>query len=118
MPATLSSSDSRLRVDTTCKGMKTTDSVNPPETQALWATRDLARFIGCSERQVARLRVEGLPAVRVGGLVRFIPSKVMTWLECRDERARQLADIAASGDEDNAECAAADMAREFPSALP
>ena len=35
-----------------------------------------------------------------------------------DERARQLADIAADDDEDNAECAAADLAREFPSALP
>ncbi len=29
------------------------------------------------------------------------------------ERARQLADIAASGDEDNAEATAADLAREF-----
>ena len=118
MQATLSSSDSRIRVDTTCTGMTTTDSVNPPETMALWATRDLASFIGCSERQVARLRVEGLPAVRVGGLVRFIPSKVMSWLECRDERARQLADIAANDDADNSECAAADLVREFPSSLP
>jgi hypothetical protein len=33
-----------------------------------------------------------------------------------DERARRLADIAASGDEDNAECAAVDLAREFPPA--
>jgi hypothetical protein len=31
-----------------------------------------------------------------------------------DERANQLADIAATGDEDNAECAAADLFREFP----
>ena len=31
-----------------------------------------------------------------------------------DERANQLADIAATGDEDNAECAAADFFREFP----
>jgi hypothetical protein len=31
-----------------------------------------------------------------------------------DDRARALADIAAHGDEDNAECAAADLAREFP----
>lgn len=30
------------------------------------------------------------------------------------ERARQLADIAVSGDEDCAEVAAADLAREFP----
>jgi hypothetical protein len=33
----------------------------------------------------------------------------------KDERARQLADIAATGDEDNSSCAAADLAREFPS---
>lgn len=31
-----------------------------------------------------------------------------------DERARQLADIATSGDENNAEVAAADLNREFP----
>jgi hypothetical protein len=30
------------------------------------------------------------------------------------DRSRQLADIAASGDEDAAECAAADLFREFP----
>jgi hypothetical protein len=34
-----------------------------------------------------------------------------------DERANQLADIAASGDEDNAECCIADSFREFPPAL-
>jgi hypothetical protein len=33
-----------------------------------------------------------------------------------DERACQLADIVASSDEDNAECAAADLFREFPPA--
>ena len=32
----------------------------------------------------------------------------------KQEREQQLADIAACGDEDNAECAAADLAREFP----
>jgi hypothetical protein len=37
----------------------------------------------------------------------------MTWLESRDQRARQLADIAATGSEDAAECAAADLFREF-----
>jgi len=34
-----------------------------------------------------------------------------------DERANQLTDVAATGDEDNAECAAADLFREFPPAL-
>jgi hypothetical protein len=53
----------------------------------------------------------------VGGLIRFTPSRVMTWLECRDKRSSQLADIAATGDDDNAECAAADLFREFPPLL-
>lgn len=34
-----------------------------------------------------------------------------------EERTRQLADIAASGDEDNAECAAADLFRESSPSL-
>jgi phage terminase Nu1 subunit (DNA packaging protein) len=96
--------------------MTTTDIIDSTGTAALWTTRDLARFIGCSERQVARLREEGLPIVRVGGLVRFVPSRVMAWLDSRNERARQLADIAVTGDEDNAACAAADHFREFPPA--
>jgi hypothetical protein len=54
-----------------------------------------------------------MPSIRIGGLVRFVPSRVMTWLESRDQRARQLADIAATGSEDAAECAAADLFREF-----
>lgn len=82
----------------------------------LWTTKDLAKFLGCSERQIPRLRDEGLPAVHVGGLVRFIPARVMVWLDSRDERARQLANIAATGNDDNAECAAADLFREFPPA--
>lgn len=83
----------------------------------LWTTKVLAKFLGCSERQIPRLRAEGMPAIRVGELVRFNPSRVIDWLDSRDNRtsrAQQLADIAATGDEDNAECAAADLFREFP----
>jgi len=50
--------------------MTTTDTFHTQDAGALWATRDLSRFIGCSERQIARLREEGLPFVRVGGLNR------------------------------------------------
>lgn len=89
----------------------------------LWTTEELARFMGCSTRHVFNLRKRGLPHFRIGDMVRFVPSRVIAWLEVFDtrvmhdppdaERANQLADIAASGDEDNAECAAADLAREF-----
>lgn len=95
----------------------TTTAIPDHESVApLWTTKDLAIILGCSERQIPRLREEGLPAVRVGGLIRFIPARVMAWLDSRDERARQLADIAATGDDDNAECAAADLFRELPPA--
>ena len=87
--------------------------------ESLWTTADVARFVGCSERQVYNLRRHGLPSITVLGMVRFVPRKVQTWLENQDsgaetdERARQLADIAATGGEDAAECAAADLFREF-----
>jgi excisionase family DNA binding protein len=106
-----------LVFDNESQGMNTTVIQDHETVAPLWTTKDLAKFLGCSERQIPRLREEGLPAVRVGGLIRFIPARVMTWLDSRDERASQLADIAASGDEDNADCAAADHFREFPPLL-
>lgn len=93
-----------------------TANVRKPEIPPLLSTSQLAERLGCSVRHVCRMRDRGLPCIRVGGLVRFVPARVMAWLDSRDDRARQLADIAASGDEDNAESAAADLAREFPPA--
>ena len=97
--------------------MTNTEIYNTSPVAPLWTTKVLAKFLGCSERQIPRLRAEGMPAIRVGELVRFNPSRVIDWLDSRDNRtsrANQLADIAATGDEDNAECAAADLFREFP----
>lgn len=89
----------------------------------LWTTKELAQFLGCSERQISRLREEGLPSLHVGGLIRFIPSRVMAWLESRDlgydasdERACQVADIEAENDGDAAEISASDAFKEFPPA--
>jgi hypothetical protein len=89
-----------------------------PTEENLWSTSDLSKFLRCSERQVFNLRQQGLPAVQVGGLIRFIPSRVRDWLDSRDlghdasdERSRQLNDIAASGDEDNAEVCRAELER-------
>lgn len=111
------------RVDTDSLDMNATAQFCNLQDTQLWTTSDLSRFLGCSERQIYKLRKLGLPALQVGGLVRFIPARVTAWLDDRDlasdssdERTSQLADIAASGDDDNAECAAADLAREFPPA--
>ena len=101
--------------------MKTTETFKNSTPEFLWTTSDIARFLGCSERQIYILRKQGLPTIHVGGMVRFDPGQVRLWIggqnsasSSLDERARQLADIAATGDEDNAACAAADLAREFP----
>lgn len=99
--------------------MKSTEPLRKPEAESLWTTSDVARFLGCSERQVYILRGQGLPSMHVGSMVRFDPKQVRLWIANQDsapasERARQLAEVAATGDDDNAECAAADLAREFP----
>ena len=94
---------------------------NPPDSlEVLWSTPDVARYLRCSERQVFTLRQQGLPAILVGGMVRFIPAKVRAWLSGEDrpqpgdERARQLSDLTNDNDADAGECAAADLSREFP----
>ena len=108
--------------------MTTTATPSKSADEPLWATTEVARFLGCSERQIHVLRKQGLPAVRVGNLIRFIPEHVHAWLSgCDasvtadrpdDGRLRQLADVAAHNDGDAAECAAADLAREFPGSAP
>jgi hypothetical protein len=101
--------------------MNSTDTYDNQQRQSLWTTSELAGYLGCSERQVFALRKRGLPTIQVGGLIRFIPSRVLVWLECRDlgheasdERSSQLADITNENDDDAAECAAPDLFREFP----
>ena len=59
-----------------------------------------------------------MPAYRIGEIVRFDLDQVRQWLDSNGEaapanaRLQQLTDVAVSGDDDNAECASADLARE------
>ena len=81
---------------------------------ALWTTADVAHFLGCTERNIYILRSKGLPAIHVGGLVRFYPERVREWLGCptREQQLRDMSD----GTNDASECAAADHFKEFPQA--
>lgn len=87
-------------------------------TDCLLTSCHLARFLGCSERHIFNLRKRGMPAYRIGEIVRFDLDQVRQWLDSNgkaapaNKRLQQLTDIAASADDDNAECAAADLARE------
>jgi hypothetical protein len=65
MQANLSSTDSRPWVDTGRSAMTTREIFDSETVAPLWTTKHLAKFLGCSERQIPRLRDEGLPAVRV-----------------------------------------------------
>ena len=87
---------------------------------------ELARRLKTTADSVRWMRRSGrISFLKIAGnrKVRFVWPEVLEELRARevkarptDERARQLADLASSGDEDNAECAAADLAREFPAA--
>lgn len=93
--------------------MNKTEPLRTSQIPVLWTTADVSHFLGCSERQVYALRHEGLPSLRIGGLVRFDPERVREWIGC-PTREQQLRDIATSGDTDAAECAASDAFKEFP----
>ena len=73
------------QVDTARPGMdstnsKTIEAEGSPTQEPLWTTAELTRYLGCSERQTLNLRRRGLPCVRVGRLVRFLPAEVAAWL--------------------------------------
>ena len=73
------------QVDTARPGMdstnsKTIEAEGSPTQEPLWTTAELTRYLGCSERQTLNLRNRGLPFVRVGSLVRFMPREVAAWL--------------------------------------
>lgn len=95
-------------------------SRRPAPSHNLWTVADVAAFAQCSERHVWNLVRAGLPVVRVGALTRFEANVVRKWFRAAGtkgteiERSQQLDDIAQHADTDNAECAAADLAREFP----
>ena len=73
------------QVDTARPGMDSTNS-KPTEAEGrlkqepLWTAAELTRYLGCSARQTLNLRRRGLPFVRVGRLVRFVPPEVAAWL--------------------------------------
>jgi hypothetical protein len=93
-----------------------------PAHDALIDEAEVARRLKTSVDSVRWMRrTRRLSYIKIAGnrKVRFFWPQVLAELRAAEvkgigSRAHQLADIAAYGDEDNAECAAADLAREFP----
>jgi len=73
--------------------MSETESIRTKPEEPLWTSADVARFLGCSERQVYVLRSQGLPSIHVASMVRFDPVQVRAWLNRgnpTDENAREI----------------------------
>jgi len=48
--------------------------------ERLWTANDLARYIGCTVREIRNLRYAGLPTIKFRHLIRFEPEVVKVWL--------------------------------------
>ena len=95
------------------------DYTESEEISRFLTSDQVAHFLDCSPQHILNLRHGGMPAYRIGKIVRFEIDQVKRWLDRNGDsphagRAEQLAAIA-GGHDDNAECAVADLFKEFPS---
>jgi hypothetical protein len=58
-------------------------AIDHPE-EHLWKADDLARYLGCSVREVRNMRYAGRPTSKFRHLIRFEPGLVKSWL--REQR--------------------------------
>ena len=65
-------------MDTPLPEPEQTSTPNPNE--RLWTADDLARYIGCSVREIRNLRYAGLPTIKFRHLIRFEAEAVKAWL--------------------------------------
>lgn len=62
-----------------------------PPTPELVDAATMCRLIMVSRTTLHRLRVAGMPAIRVGDTYRYRPSAVVAWLESERDSARRRA---------------------------
>jgi len=51
-----------------------------PPSDSLWTADDVARYVGCSVRQIRNFRYAGMPTIKFRHLIRFEPEVVKSWL--------------------------------------
>jgi len=70
----------------------------PPESEDLWTTREVGKFLHLSAKTISELRKKGLPFVKLGGAVRFVPREIKDYLaNCRRLSSHRLRQIARKG---------------------
>jgi len=74
--------------------MSSPDNPNA-DLENLWTTRKVAEFLHLSAKTVYELRKRGLPFLKLGGAVRFVPEEVRLYLansrRLSSHRLRQIA---------------------------
>lgn len=70
--------------------------VPKPELENLWTTKEAAEFLHVSAKTVFVLRrKKGLPYIKLGGAIRFVPEEIRKYLEysrrLSSHRLRQMA---------------------------
>jgi hypothetical protein len=70
-----------------------------PETDSeLWTTERVAKYLHISLKTVFNLRKQGLPYVRLGGAIRFVPQEIRDYLiKSRGLSSHRLRQIARKG---------------------
>jgi excisionase family DNA binding protein len=61
------------------------DHTDTGKTSRLLTSDQVARFLGCTPRHIFNLRKRGLPAYRIGKIVRFDIEQVKCWLDHSDD---------------------------------
>jgi len=69
--------------------------VHPQDFEDLWTTKMVGKFLHVSVKTVSELRKKGLPFVKLGGAVRFVPNEIRDYLansrRLSSHRLRQIA---------------------------
>lgn len=69
-----------------------------PDSEDLWTTKKVGKFLHVSAKTVSELRKKGLPFVKLGGAVRFVPREIRDYLaNCRRLSSHRLRQIARKG---------------------
>jgi len=70
----------------------------PESDDQLWTTKRVAKYLHVSHKTVFELRKKGLPFVKLGGAVRFIPKEIRDYLiNSRTLTSHRLRQIARKG---------------------
>jgi hypothetical protein len=70
----------------------------PVQDSDLWTTKDVAKHLHVSLKSVFNLRKKGLPFVKLGGAVRFVPQEIKDYLvNSRRLSAHQLRQLIRKG---------------------